>query len=208
MHFIGITGGVGSGESLVLDYLRQEHGAYILQADKAAAALTKRGADCFEEYLKLFGEKALGADGELDRAYIASRVFKDESLREKMNALIHPAVKRYILEDVERIRLSGQYEFYFLEAALLIEENYDKICDELWYIYAKREVREERLKKSRGYSSERIRELIDSQTDEETFRRVCREVIDNSGSFEDTKKQTDLLIEMRREESYAEDAQG
>lgn len=194
MYFIGITGGAGSGKSLVLEYLEKNHGAYVIRADDVARDLVKKGNVCYEPYVELFGREALGDDGELDRAYIASKVFADVNLRLKMNALIHPAVKKFIIGDVEKIRLSGDYEFYFLEAALLIEENYDKICDELWYIYADEAVRRDRLQVARGYSGERTDNLLKSQKSENEFKQVCSRVIDNSGSADKTYKQLDRII--------------
>ncbi|HBA63793.1 MAG TPA: dephospho-CoA kinase, partial [Lachnospiraceae bacterium] len=75
------------------------------------------------------------------------------------------------------------------EAALLIEDKYDEICDELWYIYAGEEIRRERLKKSRGYSDEKIDSIFASQLSEEVFRSHCDVIIDNSGVFSQTKEQ-------------------
>ena len=197
MRFIGITGGAGSGKSLVLDYLEKKPGIYVIKADDVARELVKKGRECYGPYVELFGEEALGEDGELKREYIAAKIFARPELRLRMNALIHPAVKAFILKDVERIRLTGEYGFYFLEAALLIEENYDKICDELWYVYAREDVRRERLIHSRGYSDEKIENIIRSQKSEEEFRKVCTEVIDNSGSTEDTYRMLDRLIETK-----------
>ena len=81
-----------------------------------------------------------------------------------------------------------------VEAALLPDVGRE-LCDELWYVYAAEEVRRRRLKDSRRYSDEKITRMIESQPPEERFRQVCTAVIDNSGSFEDTKKQIgDKLI--------------
>ena len=73
-----------------------------------------------------------------------------------------------------------------LEAALLIEEGYGEICDELWYIYASEEVRRRRLKSSRGYSDEKIDSIFASQLKEAEYRMHCKEVIDNDGDIENT----------------------
>ena len=197
MRCIGITGGAGSGKSLVLEYLENHHNAYVVRADDVARELVKKGHECYEPYIELFGQEALGEDGELRRDFIAERVFANPGLRQEMNALIHPAVKKFLLADVEKIRLSGNFKFYFLEAALLIEENYDKICDELWYVYADEAVRRRRLKESRGYSDERIDNLIRSQKDESVFRSVCKETIDNSGAAEETFRQLDSILERK-----------
>ena len=78
-----------------------------------------------------------------------------------------------------------------MEAALLIEEKYDEICDELWYIYADEEVRKERLIEGRGYSEKKVREIMVNQLSEDEFSSHCDFEIDNSGDFEKTKKQLD-----------------
>lgn len=68
---------------------------------------------------------------------------------------MHPAVKEYVLHVLEQEKEEGRLRYLVLEAALLIEEHYDEICDELWYIYTSEENRRARLKRSRGYSDEK-----------------------------------------------------
>ncbi len=88
----------------------------------------------------------------------------------------------------------GEAEYFFIEAALLIEDNYDLICDELWYIYADEHIRAQRLATSRGYSQEKIAGIMASQLDDSTFREKCDRVIDNSRSIEDTYNQLKELL--------------
>ena len=121
-----------------------------------------RGGNCYAAIVELFGREILGEEGEIDRKKMGSRVFQDRELLKKLNAIVHPAVKAYIREAADRARTRGD-KFLFLEAALLIEEKYDEICDELWYVYAGEAVRRERLKKSRGYSDEKIDGMLASQ---------------------------------------------
>ena len=75
-----------------------------------------------------------------------------------------------------------------VEAALLPDVGAD-LCDELWYVYAAEDVRRRRLRDSRGYTDEKITQMIGRQPSEQTFRQACTVVIDNSGAFEDTKRQ-------------------
>lgn len=98
---------------------------------------------------------------------------------------MHPAVKEYVLNAVKEAKKDGLF-MLVLEAALLIEEGYGEICDELWYIYASEEVRRKRLKSSRGYSDEKIDGIFASQLKEDEYRRHCKEVIDNNGAIENT----------------------
>ena len=84
-----------------------------------------------------------------------------------------------------------------IEAALLIEGGYEKICDELWYIYASEEIRRDRLKKTRGYSDERVDGIFKSQNSEEVFRAHCAVTIDTGISLECTKEQVDKALRER-----------
>ena len=79
--------------------------------------------------------------------------------------------------------------FFFLESAVLIEEKYNEICDELWYVYADENSRRWRLKQQRGYTDERIDAMLKNQQDDSVFRRVCDFTIDNSGDFGETVRQ-------------------
>lgn len=195
MRMIGITGGVGSGKSQVLSWLREHCQGEFLEADRVAHRLMARGGSCYAAIVELFGREILGEEGEIDRKKMGSRVFQDRELLKKLNAIVHPAVKAYIREAADRARARGD-KFLFLEAALLIEEKYDEICDELWYVYAEEAVRRERLKKSRGYSDEKIDGMLASQLPEEEFRKHCCFVLDNSGDFSDTAKQLEQRMKI------------
>lgn len=195
MRMIGITGGVGSGKSQVLSWLREHCQGEFLEADRVAHRLMARGGNCYAAIVELFGREILGEEGEIDRKKMGSRVFQDRELLKKLNAIVHPAVKAYIREAADRARTRGD-KFLFLEAALLIEEKYDEICDELWYVYAGEAVRRERLKKSRGYSDEKIDGMLASQLREEEFRKHCCFVLDNSGDFSDTAKQLEQRMKI------------
>jgi dephospho-CoA kinase len=100
----------------------------------------------------------------------------------------------YIMERYVRANDKGQVEYFFVEAALLIEAGYKQVVDELWYIHADRKVREERLRSSRGYSDQRIADIMSKQLTEEEFFKECDFVIDNSGELEETFRQIDDLL--------------
>ena len=123
--------------------------------------------------------------GILTDRHIAGVIFSNDKKRELLNEVVHPAVKEYVLNAVKEAKKEGLF-MLVLEAALLIEEGYGEICDELWYIYASEEVRRKRLKSSRGYSDEKIDSIFASQLKEAEYRRHCKEVIDNDGDIENT----------------------
>ena len=198
MKFIGITGGVGAGKSAVLDYLATKPGVRVMLADEIAHELMEPGTDCYEQIRQAFPEHDIyKEDGHFDRIKLAKVIFSDGNRRARMNGIVHPAVREYILEVYEAEKTKGALDFLILEAALLIEEHYDEICDELWYIYTSEENRRERLRENRGYSDEKIDGIFASQLTEEEYRRHCVKVIDNNGSVEDTNLQ---LVKIFNEE--------
>ena len=190
MRVIGITGGVGAGKSEVIGYIEKQYRAPVLLADDIGHDLMHSQGACYRAVIDLFGKEILTEDGEPDRKRIADLVFRDPQLLEQLNAVIHPAVRKEILHRIED-RRKEKDAFFFLESAILIEEKYDEICDELWYVYAGESVREARLKESRHYSEQKIRDVMCRQLPEAVFRRKCDFVIDNSADFSETAHQID-----------------
>ena len=194
MKVIGITGGVGSGKSRVLSYLEEKHHAVVCQADYVAWELQKPGQKCYSEIVEHFGTSILNDDKTINRKALGQIVFGNEAQLHVLNAIMHPAVKSEIQKHISQEKENGT-KLFLLEAALLIEEHYDEICDELWYIYTDESIRRNRLKESRQYSDEKIDSIMASQLSEEVFRAECQRIIENSGAFEVTAKQIDDAIE-------------
>ncbi len=193
MKTIGITGGVGSGKSEVLRFLEETYGAVVCEADKMAHSLQAYGTYCYEKIVEYFGEEILTPEKEIDRKRLGAVVFSDPGKLQFLNGLIHPEVKKCFLKQMEE---EGRREtpLLIIEAALLLEEHYEEICDELWYIYTEKDIRICRLKEARGYTEQRCEEIMQNQNPDEVFRAKCDRVIDNSGSFEDTKKQIEEIL--------------
>lgn len=195
MKIIGVTGGVGSGKTELLHYIEKNYRCCILLADEASHEVMQKGGRIYEPLVALLGSSVLDSSGEINRKEMATRIFSQEELLGRVNALIHPAVREYILEAVaeEREKAAAGAEdavdYFFLEAALLIECGYRSVVDEMWYIYCDLAVRRERLKKSRGYSDGKIDSILSSQLTEAEFRSGSDVVIDNSGNLEDAYRQ-------------------
>ena len=194
MKVIGITGGVGAGKSEILSYLKEHCNCRILMADRLAEELEQPGQDCYDQLLALLGREILQEDGRIDRKKMAARVFADKSLLEAVNAMIHPAVKQAILQIIRDEKEAARRDYLFIEAALLIEDGYAEIVDELWYIHTEEEVRRQRLKASRGYTDEKIDSILREQLSEEEFYGHCHYVIENSGSLESVYEQLDKKL--------------
>ena len=183
MKVIGITGGVGAGKSAMLTYLAENYNCKIIMADEVAHFVKEPGTSCYEKLVLLLSEEILNEDGTIHKAKMAEKIFASEDILEQVNEIIHPAVKEWILREIEKESERNELDFLFIEAALLIEDGYLYIVDEMWYIYAREEVRRARLKASRNYSDEKIDAIMESQLSEEEFRKNCSVVIDNSDSL-------------------------
>lgn len=194
MKIIGITGGVGSGKSRVLSYMEEKFDAVICQADHVAWELQDPGQKCYAQIVEHFGKNILNDDGTINRRKLGEVVFCNRDELFVLNEIMHPAVKETIVQMIQSEQEKGT-DYFVLEAALLLEDGYSQICDELWYIYTDEDTRRLRLKESRAYSDEKIDAIMASQLPEEVFRRECQIVIDNSGDFEDTCYQVDKVMQ-------------
>ncbi|HJB28369.1 MAG TPA: dephospho-CoA kinase [Candidatus Blautia faecavium] len=188
MKTIGITGGVGAGKSTVLSYLEEKYHAFVLQADLVGHKVMEPGERCYEPVVALFGKNVLKEDKTIDRRKVSDVVFSHEELLQELEHIIHPAVKEYILEQLSEKEKKGQ-SLCVVEAALLLEENYQAFCDQVWYIHTDKEIRMERLAMSRGYTREKAQSIIDSQASEEYFRSHADYIIENNGDLKRTYKQ-------------------
>ncbi len=193
-NIIGITGGIGAGKSTVLGYIKDNYNCLVIFSDDVANDIKKKGYPAYDALVDLLGKEILSEDGEIDKAKMASAIFNNKNLLKNVNNILHPAVNTFIINIIEKERANGAYDFVFVEAALLIENGYDKIVDELWYVYASEKSRRQRLKASRGYSDEKIDDILSKQLDDATFREYCSFVIDNSGELSEAARQIDNKI--------------
>lgn len=189
MKIIGVTGGVGAGKSTVLKMLTQICPCQIIMADDVAKNIMNKGGPLTDDAVCLFGENAYNSDGTLNTGHIAEVMYNNDELRNTWNCKVHPVVNQKIKSLIEEAKTENKVDFVFIEAALLIENNYDKICDELWYIYASEDIRKERLMRERKYSDRKIQSIFNSQLKEADFRKYCKTVIDTGVSLEHTKEQ-------------------
>lgn len=186
MKVIGITGGIGTGKSTVLGILETEYDAYIVETDKLAHQLMCPGEMAYIQIVEHFGDDILEEDHTINRAKLGQIVFHNNAQLQCLNNIVHPAVKRYILKDIDEKRREGTISYYVIEAALLIEDGYKMICDELWYIYASQDVRIKRLLKGRGANEEKWLQVMKNQSSEDFYRMNCDVVIDNGESVKKT----------------------
>ena len=189
MKIIGITGGVGSGKSEILSILEDDYHAKIIQSDHVAHELMAPGAKSYDAIVEAFGDEILNKDHTINRQALGEIVFHDKGKLSLLNSITHKNVDEEILERIDRFQKEEPEGLIGVESALLVGADYEKKFDQLWYIYTREKVRYERLKASRGYSDEKIAQMIAKQQSEEEFKSMASHVIDNSGDLKDTKAQ-------------------
>lgn len=191
---IGITSGVGSGKSEVMNILKNEYNGAVILADNVGHELMEPGQVCYEKILAHFGEGILMEQDEeqkkttareIDRQKLGAIVFADEAQLSVLNDITHKAIREEILRRIDHYKQSGNHPFIAIEAALLIEDGYEDMLDQLWYIYARKDLRIRRLMDSRGYSEEKCQQIISQQLPDEVFFAHADVVIDNNGSMEE-----------------------
>lgn len=191
---ISLVGGVGSGKSRILELLKEEFGAEVIQADLVARQLEEPGRPGHKALLEAFGQKILGEDGYLRKDLVAALVFGDPEARERINGLIHPLV----WDEVRLWALKSKASLVVVESAIL-SENRDDFFDEVWYVYTLKECRIRRLMDSRGYSREKCLKMMESQSSEEEFAKAADHMINNNGSMEDVRRQLRKVIKSKEE---------
>ena len=194
MQIIGITGGIGAGKSQVLQYIEKRYKCRVILADDVGNEVKLPGKICYNQLVDLLGNDILDKEGFIQKEKMAARIFSNKELLLQVNAIIHPAVMDYILTEIQKEKEARRLDFFFVEAALLIECGYASHVDEMWYVYADDETRRERLRANRHYSDEKITSIMKGQLKEEEFRKHCQVVIDNSDEFSRTEKQIDKIL--------------
>lgn len=195
MLLVGLTGGIGSGKSTVSAMLA-ERGAEIIDADRIAREVVLPGTPAWCKIRDHFGPEVLLADGHIDRAALAGKVFADPAKLALLNQITHPEIFARIADRLEE--LHGRDVVVVLDAALLLETGLAQRVDMVIVTHSPKELRVERLV-ARGLGSQQAEARMVSQLSEDERLARADLVIDNSGSLEDLVEQVDnAWQELRR----------
>ncbi|MEY3679364.1 MAG: hypothetical protein RI924_1505 [Bacteroidota bacterium] len=171
---VGITGGIGSGKTTVCKVF-ELLGIPVFYADQQAKLLMNTDVELKDQVMKTFGANTYLPDGSLNRTYLASLVFKDESLLHRLNELVHPAVFRAFDS-----WLSKQSASYVVkEAALLFESGSHRLCDVNVLVQAPFNLKIDRVKKRDQISEEDIRGRMSKQMTDEEKSKLADYLLNN-----------------------------
>ena len=173
---VGLTGGVGSGKSTAASCLKK-HGAVVVDADEISRTLSKSGSPVIAEISEAFGARILHAEGSLNRSALAALVFGDSEALEKLNAIMHPKIRREAIRQIEGCTTD---EIVVYDMPLLIETDSVNLCDVVVVVDLDPKEQIERLVKNRGMSHEEAEARIRNQATREQRNLVATWVLDNS----------------------------
>ncbi|MFN7956350.1 MAG: dephospho-CoA kinase [bacterium] len=193
MKRIGLTGGIGCGKSTVLALFR-ELGAAIVDTDQVARDVVAPGTRGLAKIVATFGREVLLADGSLDRAKLAARVFQDPQARRKLEAITHPLIRRALMLRFVRLALA-RVPVVIVEAPLLFETGGAGRFHETVAVIADERVIHERLRARNGWSDDEIRARLASQLPLAEKARRATHVIENSGDLEAARRRVRELME-------------
>ncbi len=160
-YVVGLTGGVSTGKSTILSYLK-ELGAVALSADDASHRLTAPGGEALPAIREAFGDEVFLPGGVLDRRALGDIVFRDPACRRALEAIIHPAVQRDLLHEIEKAAEGGT-RVVVMEVPLLYETGMDALCGEVWVAYLDGESQTIRLMNRDRLTREQAQARIQSQ---------------------------------------------
>jgi dephospho-CoA kinase len=180
---LGVVGRAGSGKSTVARVLAGASGV-IVEADRIGHEVTDRDPDVRAALIRSYGEDVYRADGALDRARVAARVFADPAALAELNALVHPRIVQRIRERIAASRRAGQPSVVVVDAALMLDWRLEEDCDAVVAVVANADAQIERLRESRGWSDAEARARLDVQRSNEAFEAAADAVIRNDGTRE------------------------
>jgi dephospho-CoA kinase len=184
---VGLTGGIASGKSTVA-YMLRNLDCQVLVADTLGHELLEPGQSAYDEVIREFGNEILGPGDRVDRAKLGMIVFSDAAKRARLNQILHPRILQVVRQWFSSLDRAGGPDFAIVEAALIIEAGFHKELDKLIVCWCKPEQQLARLIE-RGMPKEQAALRIASQMPADQKRALADEVIDCSGSIEDTEKQ-------------------
>jgi dephospho-CoA kinase len=198
MLSVGLTGSIAVGKSYVSGVLA-ELGCRVVDADVVARRVVEPGAEGLRRIVEAFGEWVLRPDGTLDRAAVSAVIFREGAKRELINSLLHPLIIAEQDELLRRWELEDPNGVGVVDAALLIESGGHGRFDKLVVVHCRPEVQLERLMLRNNLSREEAAARIAAQMPQEEKLRYADFKIDTSGSFEETRGQTErVYAELRR----------
>lgn len=195
MKVIGLTGGTGSGKSVVSKGLA-EAGAVIVDADKIAHEIIWKGEPAYHEIVEYYGTGILDAEGNIIRKKLGEIVFNDKEKLAFLNQCTHKYITAEVKRQIAAAKAEGIATAIIVDAPLLLEAKLETVCDLVWVVYADPEVRARRVMDRDGISYELAKARISNQKSWEEYKSAASAVIDNSKDLSHLKEQISEILKL------------
>ncbi|SDQ03894.1 dephospho-CoA kinase [Streptococcus equinus] len=191
---IGITGGIASGKSTVVDEVRK-HGYQVIDADQVVHELQAKGGKLYQALLDWLGDGILKSDGELDRQKLGQMIFASKEMLAKSSQIQNGIIRQELAR--RRDELAKSQEVFFMDIPLLIERDYVDWFDDIWLVFIDEKTQLERLVLRNHLTREEAQKRIASQMSTEAKKTFADKLLDNSGDIATLKeKVAELLAEL------------
>ncbi|WP_165997052.1 dephospho-CoA kinase [Bacillus sp. Cs-700] len=193
---IGLTGGIASGKSTVAEMIRR-YDIPIIDADVMARKVVEPGEPALQDIFRLFGDDMKAEDGGLDRKKLGAVIFKDEEKRKVLNRILHPAIRKGMLDQAAALKERGSAHIVF-DIPLLFESQLTHMVDQTLLVYVDAKTQLSRLVERDGSTEEEAFDRIQSQMPIEEKKELADDVIDNTGTREETEEQLNNILKKWR----------
>jgi dephospho-CoA kinase len=203
MKVIGLTGGTGSGKSIVSAFLEQ-NGAYIIDADEIAHGIIERGKPAYEELTNYFGGAILDQDRNILRKKLGSIVFTNKEKLDFLNRCTHKYISQEIDKQIAERKKKQKDTCIVLDAPLLLEAKLENRCNEIWVVFAEEEVRARRIMERDNITYQEAKNRIGCQKNWDFYRQKANLILDNSKDLQHLKRQLEAIfyVRIRNGEKY------
>lgn len=186
---VGVTGGIGSGQSTVCDFLKKRR-CKVINADIKAKEVIQKNRGLQADLKKTFGNDIFGKNGKLNNRRLAELAFSNEAETQKLNQLVHPRMVENLVEEMERARFSGNFQIIVIDAALIYEICIERMFDQIIVVDAPMPERMRRVKERDGMTQRQFKDRADKQIPLSEKVKWADFVIKNNDSLESLEKKT------------------
>ena len=177
---IGITGSSGAGKSTICEILERDYNVKIINADKIARKLSRKGTNYVIDIIKIFGKDIVDEEGELKRKKLAEIIYSNDEMRKKLNN----STFKYIRKEIEKqINKLNKNLVAVIDAPLLFESELDKICDKVIGVIPNRELQLDRIVARDNIDFEDAEKRLNAQQNNEFYIKKCDDIIENNNNF-------------------------
>lgn len=193
MNIIGITGSSGAGKSTVCDILQKEYQVKVINADKIAKELSKRGTSYLDEIIEKFGQDIVDENGELKRKKLAEIIYNNSEKRKLLNLCTFKYIKKEIKSKINRTKKENVT--IIIDAPLLFECGLDEFCNFIVGVISQKDIQIERIVARDNVDYESAEKRIDAQEENNFFKEKCDFIIENNNDIVNTKRMVSIIAD-------------